>query len=475
MSKRILVCEFHQETNTFNPFVTPQSWFNPRYGQWEGESIFEKRCEGNLAVHGAVDAIREAGCEAVPSVFMHACSGGKVADEVMVYLTDRLTHYLRTETYDAVYLALHGCTSTVSEPDACGKLLQIVRELVGTKPVVASCDLHANITARMLENADHFCGYQTYPHVDFYEVGRRAAGLIMAQLGGETLCRATVNLPMLVPPSGFTTNTQPFKGLMDRAKAMMQEGVLEDVSIFVVQPWLDVAEISCCVVTVAKDHETADRCAKLLADELWNMKEQMQPELLPVEEILRLAKENKSGKPVILSDPADSPNGGCPGDSPVAAMALLHSGLKSAVCIRDPEGVEQAFRLGAGESALFSVGGKFTPGMPGPLTAEGTVLLVHPCGGPHAALGDAAVVRFGTMDVLLCKNGSSTAFPVVYRDFGMPPEDYELVVVKANTSFRAHYRDVSDLIYAADTPGAGAANLKQLIWHNLPQNLYPFA
>ena len=475
MNKRILVCEFHQETNTFNPFVTPLAWFDPAGRGMEGESAFAGRTEGNLAVHGAVDAIREAGGQAVPAVFMHSGSGGKVGDEVLEYLTDRLTHYLRTETYDAVYLALHGATCTVSEPDACGKLLQTVRELVGTKPVVVSCDLHANITAKMLENADQICGYQTYPHVDYYEVGRRAGSLLMKQLHGAVLCRAAVSVPMLVPPAGFTTNTQPFKGLMDRAKAMVQEGLLEDVSIFVVQPWLDVAEISSCMVAVAKDPETAQQAAQSLADELWNMKQQLVPDLLPVEEILHLAKENQSEKPVILSDPADSPNGGCAGDSPVAAMALLHTGLRSAVCIRDPEGVEQAFRLGAGGSALFSVGGKFTPGMTGPLTAEGTVLYLHPGGGAHPSLGDAAVVRCGTMDVLLCRNGSSTEYPAIYRDLGMPPEDYQLVVVKANTSFRAHYQGLTDLIYAADTPGAGAANLKRLVWHNLPQNLYPFA
>jgi hypothetical protein len=30
------------------------------------------------------------------------------------------------------------------------------------------------------------------------------------------------------------------------------------------------------------------------------------------------------------------------------------------------------------------------------------------------------------------------------------------------------------LIYVADTPGAGAANLKLLQWEQLPKGLYPF-
>ena len=71
-------------------------------------------------------------------------------------------------------------------------------------------------------------------------------------------------------------------------------------------------------------------------------------------------------------------------------------------------------------------------------------------------------------------NISRDTFRSVDVSFGIEPLHYELVVVKANTSFRAHYRDISDLIYVADTPGAGAANLKLLQWEHLPKGLYPF-
>ena len=48
------------------------------------------------------------------------------------------------------------------------------------------------------------------------------------------------------------------------------------------------------------------------------------------------------------------------------------------------------------------------------------------------------------------------------------------ICLKANTSFRASYANISDLIYVADTPGAGASNLKQFKWHHIPKGLYPF-
>ena len=83
-------------------------------------------------------------------------------------------------------------------------------------------------------------------------------------------------------------------------------------------------------------------------------------------------------------------------------------------------------------------------------------------------------MRFGETDILLCSRGGASGSPMLFRQFGMEPAHYDLVVVKANTSFRRPYSTISSLIYVADTYGAGAANLKQLRWHNLPAGMYPF-
>ena len=78
------------------------------------------------------------------------------------------------------------------------------------------------------------------------------------------------------------------------------------------------------------------------------------------------------------------------------------------------------------------------------------------------------------MDVLICTSIGHSGLPWIYRQFGMKPSFYDLVVVKANTSFRRFYAPIADLIYVADTPGAGVSNLRKCQWHNLPKGLYPF-
>lgn len=482
--KRILICEFHQETNTFNPIVTPAERFNSGL-EFEGERIFRGRMAQRSSVHGAVDAILDSGADVIPAVFMSASSGGRVADAVLTQFCQRMEAYAQTEAFDGIYVALHGATCTESNDDACGTVLEHLRSLAGERPIAASFDLHANITEKMLISTDIICGYQTYPHCDHYETGYRAAALCMKKLAGTTFSLASAAVPMLIPPAGYTSNEGAFQALIDSGKAMVKSGMLLDFSVFPVQPWLDIPIISSQVIAMAEDPEAARHCVGDLAQRLADLRDDAQPELLSVDEIIDLAEQNTTNKPVILSEPADSPNGGCVGDSPVVAMRLLERGskLRAGMFVRDPAAVERAFALGVGGSGEFSVGAGFTPGMPGPLKAVGTVCSLHDgyfwqetsAGrGALAYLGPAAVVRFGTIDILLCHHGAASGNPQLYRHFGIEPSMYDLIVVKANTSFRLHYSKFTDLIYCADTPGVGSSNLAGFSWKKLPSGLYPF-
>ena len=73
-------------------------------------------------------------------------------------------------------LALHGAMAADGAPDVEGEILQAVRGLIGPKtPLVATLDLHANVTERMAAAADALVLYHTAPHVDVLETGQRAA------------------------------------------------------------------------------------------------------------------------------------------------------------------------------------------------------------------------------------------------------------------------------------------------------------
>ena len=60
--------------------------------------------------------------------------------------------------------------------DGEGEILRARAPVIGKDvPLVASLDLHANVTPEMVEHADALVAYRTYPHVDMAETGRAAA------------------------------------------------------------------------------------------------------------------------------------------------------------------------------------------------------------------------------------------------------------------------------------------------------------
>src|SRR2546423_1242941 len=77
---------------------------------------------------------------------------------------------------DGVLLALHGSMVADGTPDVEGTILQALRAILGEGiPLVATLDLHANVTPLMVRQADALVLYHTAPHIDVFETGQRGA------------------------------------------------------------------------------------------------------------------------------------------------------------------------------------------------------------------------------------------------------------------------------------------------------------
>lgn len=485
--KRVLICEFHQESDTFNPLISTLENCFEKVRCAEGQEAYDMAKLVPCALHGMIDAVEEFGGELILSQSLFGGSGGRVADDVLNFLKEKVSADIaKYSPLDAVFVSLHGACCTESEDDASGALLAYIRGLVGEKVVMAaSCDLHANATPKMLQNADIICGYQSYPHVDFYETGYRAASLGMRKLAGESVCLAATTLPVMTPPAGYTSREEPFKSVIDYGKSLIADGTLQDFTVFNVQPWLDIDTIGSTMIAIAADEAVACRCADELAQKFFAIKDELWPDLMSVDEIIDLAENPDIPKPVILVDSADSPNGGAVGDSAEVALRLQarNATIRSGMFVKDPEAVKKAFEVGVGNKGYFEVGNKFTPDMGEPLKGEAVVRSLHdgsflqegpagkfqPCN-----VGFAAVLSFGFVDIMVCEQPGASGDPQILRHFGIEPKVYDLIVVKANTSFRVPYSAFASAMYNADTPGAGTSNLKRLVWRKLPKNFYPF-
>src|SRR5439155_15868687 len=128
--------------------------------------------------------------------------------DTFLWLRDELVGALRAALpVDGVLLALHGALVADGAPDVEGAVLAALREVVGAGvPIVATLDLHANVTRRMVEAADALVLYHTAPHIDVYETGIRGAAVLRRILvDGVPPSTAFQKLPLVVPAERANT------------------------------------------------------------------------------------------------------------------------------------------------------------------------------------------------------------------------------------------------------------------------------
>ena len=139
--------------------------------------------------------------------------------------------------------------------------------------------------------------------------------------------------PMLVPAEGQGTRDQPMAGLMAEAKRLeARPGVLA-VSLFPVQPWLDIPDTGFSVMAVADGRRRAaeiEPMVRQLAWQAWESRRRFAVDLLPVDEAIRRALAADGG-PFVLSESADSTGSGSPGDSAHVLERLLALDVRRAL------------------------------------------------------------------------------------------------------------------------------------------------
>jgi microcystin degradation protein MlrC len=485
---KILITEIRQESNSFNPLLSGLAHWKSGW-LLEPEQVRDTLKHVECAVGGMIEVL-EASPHQPEIVFgpaFCAQSGGPAEPEVMEAFWKRLAPAIEANLpLDGVFFSFHGALQTTEFDDAEGEIVRRVRELVQPGCVLAaSLDMHGYITERFAAAIDIMCGYHTYPHVDFAETGRRTARLGLTAINcSSALAMAWSPVPMMVSASAYNTLSGPFRDLMLYAQSLVDSGELIDFSIFQMQPWLDVSEPNSATVAIANDSEKAERYARDLAERLYALRHAFTPKLSSIDSIIDRAEEPTASKPVILVDSADSPNAGAPGDSMSAAQRLIErkSTARSATVVSDPAAVARAFEVGVGGSAEFAIGGR-ADSRAVRIKAIGYVRSLHDGefrqefvghGGRISRLGRSAVLRFGNLDVLVCHTIVAPGDPQLYRAFGIEPLMYDLLVVKANTSFRVGYAKIAGEIYEADTPGAAGADLLRLSFRKHSGRIYPW-
>jgi len=485
---RMLICEFLQESNSFNPVLCGPDCFSSNDINQGGALLQSTEMNGET-IEGILHTLKVRGVHSCDGIYMRSKSGGPVKQEVIDdFLQKMLTIIKADGPFEGVIVSLHGATISDKSTDVCGDILQSIRGWVGPKTIISvSCDLHANVTNKMMCNSDFICGYQTYPHLDHYSVGCRVATLACDKLEGRTLVNTRVTIPVMAPAHANNTIQGKLRNLIERGHTLIATGKIVDFTIFQVQPWLDISEIASCVVVTAENKEASIMYAQELAQKLFQFRLEIQgSKLSSIDEVVRLALQNDSGKPVVLVDSADSPNAGACGDSATVIKHVLKykDSLRCAVTVLDKNAVMKAFSIGVNNKADFLLGASLAPKLSNPVLVKnafvkslhkGTFLLGGPAErGQLRNLGLCAVIVIGYVQILITSKSENAGDLQFYRGFGIEPTLCQLVSVKACSSLRASYDPISSKVINTETPGAAGPNLLKLPFQHLPKPFYPF-
>lgn len=481
---RIGIASLLQESNTFSPVSTHYEDFQPVFGQ----AVLERHAGKLTEMGGFIDVLSEAGVTVVPFCAAWAITANRLKRADFARLMDRLDQEIANSGIDALLFAMHGAQTAEGEDDVEGAILKRVRSHLGPdSPIGVTLDLHANITAAMVSHASFIVGYHTYPHIDMYETGKKAASLLLRTMAGEIApVMAYRKLPLIIPPENCSTTSGPMSRLIRAAQGREETGTALAMSIFPVQPWLDIREMGCATVAVVDGNaRKAQKYADDLAKRLWNAKEQFAVDLTPPEEAISCALRVK-GWPVVLSESSDSTGSGSPGDSTGVLKHLLKASLDgpAAIFLVDPESVAAAFQAGVGAVIERRLGAAYDRKNSKPVKVRGYVKLLSDGRwtarargyntGITTSMGRAAVVEVGQVKILLAERSAMTVDPELFRSHGIDPLHCRIVVVKSPAGFRAEYEPIAKKIFLVDTPGVSTSRFERLPYKRIPRPMYPF-
>lgn len=485
--KKIFVCGFAQESNSFNPVLADEDSFRA-FGIFEGGGVpKEKVCIPHA--QSIIDFLQKESIDVECGMIMRAGSGGPVNHKVVDKFLEKILIQLKAaKPIDGIAVSMHGATISDECEDVCGYILEAIRKEAGENiPISATFDLHANITEKIMKNADYICGFQTYPHIDQPETGVRAAKRLLEAMNGRGGKTVRVTIPMMAPPNAYTTRDGALNALVNRAKKMISDGEILDYTLFEVQPWLDVKEIATSIIIIAKNEEQAKKAAKILAYDNFNIRRKLQENnLMSISDVIKKAVSNKNKKPIVLVDSSDSPNAGATADCATVIEYLLpyRNRLKCAVAVSDVPAVEKAFSMGVDAIGDFTLGGTKASNLSNPITVKNAKVMGLYDGkfsmyGPQEKgamrnIGKTAVLKADNIMINVSSIGVAEGDLNFYQSFGIKPADCDLVCVKACTSFRAGYEPIAEEICNTNTPGSANAELTALPFTKLPKPMFPF-
>jgi microcystin degradation protein MlrC len=481
---RVFVASLIHETSSFSPIPTSAASFRSFEYHRPAGGVVDERCRGLSGYGGFVRAAEAAGHAVYASTYASAQPSGRCSREGYDELREEILGDLRREgPFDMVLLFLHGAQMAEGCDDCEGDLLARVRDIVGAEVFVgALLDLHANVSARMLESATVLAACRHYPHVDFDE---RAAHILRV---GETCvvggARAVVHYRR-VPILGMFYTTEPRMAQVNAAALELQElpGVLS-VSLIHGFPWTDSPDLGAGVLLVSDGpRPQANDEIDTLARAFFDARDETRALRAGIDALLdevERAAPDPQRRPFVIADACDNAGGGAGSDSTFLLDALLRRGLRGYALglLWDPIAAAFAVDAGVGATLALRLGGKAGPLSGRPLDVQARVLALRPDGkqsglGFHVPLGAMAALEIAGNVVVVNSVRTQVFSPSCFTDLGIDLQAMKALVVKSSQHFRAQFEPLVRAVRYCETPSYLPLDMRNLPYTKLQRPMWP--
>jgi microcystin degradation protein MlrC len=489
---RIGIVALLHESNTFSSQPTDLDHF--RADLWvEGLAMRDALGDAHHEVGGFFAGLEslssDTSIDVVPLWAARALPAGPITSDAGRELTRRMLALVQSALpLDGLLVALHGAAVCQSWPDADGHWLSVLRGQVGgTTPIVATLDLHANLSPLMVQCCHALIAYRTNPHLDQRQRGYQAARLLVDSLQQKVRpTMAAVFPPLAINIQKQCTDEPPLQAIYALADRQLQNPAVLSNSLLLGFPYADVAEMGAAAIAVTdNDPALAERLAAELGAELWRQRDDLRGELIGIEAALDQCETLSSG-PICLLDMGDNVGGGSSADGTTLVAALLRRWPgPSFACIYDPGAVAACEAAGVGHRVPIAVGGKTDRLHGPPLELTVRVRSLHDGdfredqprhgGIVHFDQGRTAVVETDGELVLMLTSRRMVPFSLQQLvSCGLDPKRFRVLVAKGVNAPIAAYRQVCRHFIRVNTIGSTCADLAQLDFQHRRRPMYPF-
>src|SRR5579871_3127829 len=477
---RIAVGGFLHETNTFAP--TKANYDDFARSMSLGADVLKNIRRVNIGLAGFIEDAEALGWGVVPTLHGYATPSAHVTKDAYERIAKVIVDGIaKARPIDAVYLDLHGAMVAEHLDDGEGELLSRVRKVIGKDvPLVASLDLHANVTPQMIEHADALIAYRTYPHVDMADTGRACARHLALLLGSkQRIAKAFRQLPFLIPISWQATFDEPAKGIYQKLAALESDDV-PTLSFAPGFPAADFIDCGASVFAYGKTQRDADAAAAAIVSLVVGHESDFDGKIYSPDEGVAYAMElaKTATKPIVIADTQDNPGAGSNSDTTGMLRSLVRNNAQRAAIgvIYDPESAKAAHQAGSGASIRLSLGGK--SGIAGDepyretfaveIVSDGNFIAPGPFyGGRKMKMGLSAALRIGGVRVVVASHKAQLADQAMYRYVGIEPTEQAILVNKSSVHFRADFEPIAEKLLICAAPGAMPADPASLPWKRL--------